>query len=253
MTNRVWDWLKNQLTQQEPSAKATPCFWQTDIHSHLIPGIDDGVKTMEQSLTCIRQLAEWGIQKVITTPHISQDHYPNEASIILQGRDALQQEVDQEQIPVRVEVAAEYMLDNFFLERLASAPLLSFGPERYLLIETGWLARPLLLDEMIFRIQTSGYTPVLAHPERYAYYINDPEGLQRLRDQGCLMQLNWMSITGRYGPQVRNQAKLILKNKWVNFIGSDLHRPEDLPALQAFFSTSAYDQLKEQPLMNTTL
>ncbi|MVM32525.1 histidinol-phosphatase [Spirosoma sp. HMF4905] len=253
MTNPVLVWLKNQFTPKEAVDTLTPCFWQTDLHSHLIPGIDDGVKTIDQSLTCIRQLAEWGIRKIITSPHVSQEQYPNDSATILQGRDLLQREVDSAAIPIRIEVAAEYMLDNFFLERLDTTPLLSFGVERYLLIETGWLARPLLLDEMIFRIQTSGYTPVLAHPERYSYYINDTEGLQRLRDQGCLMQLNWMSLTGRYGNHVKTQAKLILKNKWADFIGSDLHRPEDLPALQALFSSQFYELLNQQPLRNRTL
>lgn len=230
-----------------------PCFWQTDVHSHLIPGIDDGVKTMEQSMSCIRQLADWGIQQVITTPHVSQDYYPNDTATILQGRDALQARVDQEQIPVRIEVAAEYMLDEAFLQRLDAAPLLSFGSARYLLIETGWLARPMQLDEMIFRIQTNGYKPVLAHPERYPYYINDLDGLAQLRDQGCLFQLNWMSLTGRYGSHVRTQARLILKNKWADFIGSDLHRPEDIPALNALFDSPVYELLSEQPLRNGAL
>ncbi|GAB4016680.1 capsular polysaccharide biosynthesis protein [Spirosoma migulaei] len=253
MTNRVLTWLKNQFSSKELSSTQAPCFWQTDIHSHLIPGIDDGVKTMEQSILCIRQLADWGIQKVITTPHVSQDHYPNDSVTILQGLAALQQQVKQEGIPIQIEVAAEYMLDNYFLERLEKAPLLTFGSEKYLLVETGWLAKPMLLDEMIFRIQTNGYTPILAHPERYSYYINDLDGIQRLRDQGCLMQLNWMSMTGRYGGHAKTQAKLILKNKWADFIGSDMHRPEDLPALEAFISNQGYELLEQQPLRNKNL
>jgi tyrosine-protein phosphatase YwqE len=223
------------------------------MHSHLLPGIDDGVTTLEQSITCIRQLADWGIEHLITTPHISQAHYPNEAVSIRQGRDGLQAQLDQQQILVRLDVAAEYMLDESFLERLEAEPLLSFGTARYLLIETGWLAKPFKLDEILFRIQTHGYTPVLAHPERYSYYVGDPLGLSRLRDQGCLFQLNWMSLTGRYGPQARVEAKGLLRNKWVDFIGSDLHRPEDLPALQALFSSSTVDLLHQQPLRNAML
>ncbi|OJW76161.1 MULTISPECIES: CpsB/CapC family capsule biosynthesis tyrosine phosphatase [unclassified Spirosoma] len=253
MTNRLWDWLKHQFTYQNSSTDQRACFWQTDLHSHLIPGIDDGVKVLEESMQCIRQLADWGIQKVITTPHVSHERYPNDSATILQGLKTLKQQVELEQLPVVIDVAAEYMLDDFFLQRLEAGPLLAFGPERYLLVETGWLARPLFLDEIIFRIQTAGYVPVLAHPERYPYYMHDPEGLAKLRDQGCLMQLNWMSLTGRYGAHTRTQAKLILKNNWVDFIGSDLHRPEDLPALQALFSSSFYDSLKAQPLRNKGL
>ncbi|GAB4033224.1 tyrosine-protein phosphatase [Spirosoma gilvum] len=253
MTNRVWTWLKDKLSSTSSSDQSVPCFWQTDVHSHLIPGIDDGVKTMDLAMTCIRQLADWGIQKVITTPHISHERYPNDATVIEAGKKALQERVDEERLSIQIEVAAEYMLDDFFLQRLDAGPLLTFGAERYLLVETGWLARPILLDEMIFRIQTAGYVPVLAHPERYPYYINDLDGLGRLRDQGCLLQVNWMSLTGRYGSHVRNQAKLILKNNWVDFIGSDMHRPEDLPALEALFSSSMYELVKAQPLRNAGL
>lgn len=126
MNNLAWAWLKDQFSHTKSSAKQSSCFWQTDIHSHLIPGIDDGVKTIEQSISCIRQLSDWGIRKVITTPHVSQRFFPNDTSTLVLGRDMLQQQVDAEEIPVKIEVAAEYMLDEFFLERLDTEPLLAF-------------------------------------------------------------------------------------------------------------------------------
>ena len=254
MTNYAWTWVKSHFEPREPMMhKAESCFWQTDLHSHLIPGVDDGVETIDQAMDCIRGLAELGIQKVITTPHISKEHYPNEELVLTRNCEILREQADKERVPIEIEVAAEYMLDTFFLDRLDKTDLLTFGPERYLLIETGWLAPPLLLDEMLFRIQTKGYIPVLAHPERYSYYANYPEVLGKFKEQGCLFQLNWMSLVGRYGPQPRKQAQFLLKNGWIDFIGSDLHRPEDLSKLEALFSSSGYELLKLQPLRNNML
>ncbi|MFD2936731.1 tyrosine-protein phosphatase [Spirosoma flavum] len=229
------------------------CFWRVDMHSHLLPGIDDGVKDPEQTLVCLQQMVAWGIQRIITTPHVSRDWYPNSSAMLREGQVQLQALADAHDLPVQIDVAAEYMLDEFFPDLLNTDDLLSFGTERYLLIETGWSSAPQHLDDIIFRIQTRGYTPVLAHPERYTYYHNDEESLLRLRNIGCLFQLNWLSLTGRYGNKVRAQAQRLLKNNWVDFVGSDLHRPEDLPALGSLFSLPEYELLRSQPLRNASL
>ncbi len=251
--NQAWHWLRDRLFSRNSTTSQLPCFWQTDMHSHLIPGIDDGVQTTEQAMTCIRQLAAWGVQKIITTPHINQSFYPNKPAAIRAGGEALRQQLIDEQLPVDLEVAAEYMLDEGFPAHLDGDDLLSFGSGRFLLVETGLVARSLQLEEILFQIQARGYTPVLAHPERYHYFYNDPNALQRLRELGCLFQLNWMSLSGRYGPGPKKQAKLLLKHNWVDFFGSDMHRPEDLPKLQELLDSPFYEQLQTQPLRNQTL
>lgn len=229
------------------------CFWKVDMHSHLLPSVDDGVKDPEQTLICLRQMMGWGIERIITTPHVSRDWYPNSSAVLREGQAQLQALADANNLPIQIEVAAEYMLDEFFPDLLNSDDLLTFGAERYLLVETGWAAAPQQLEDVLFRIQTRGYTPILAHPERYTYYHGDDASLARIRDVGCLFQLNWLSLTGRYGNKVRAQAQRMLKNNWVDFIGSDLHRPEDLPALGSLFSLSDYDLLRSQPLRNASL
>jgi protein-tyrosine phosphatase len=248
----LWTWLNEQLNRQSAGPTAA-CFWKTDIHSHLIPGIDDGVRTTAQSVECLKKLADWGIQKVITTPHIGHYNYQNQESAIIAGCEELRQQAAQAGLSIQIEVAAEYMLDEFFLARLAQQELLSFGPKRYLLVETSLVAPQMQLPEMIFQIQTKGYTPVLAHPERYAYYEDDGHALLDLRAQGCLFQLNWLSLVGRYGAGAEAKAKLLLKNKWVDFVGSDLHRPADLAALQTLFSLHIFKLLHQQPLQNQLL
>ncbi len=238
---------------QRKNTPDEPCFWHTDIHSHLLPGVDDGVESQEQTLEVLRQLEAWGIRRVITTPHVNQDWYPNTPSILVEGQQTLQKLVLDSGLNLTIEVAAEYLVDDLFLQLLESEQLLTFGDERYLLIETGWASAPHFMETVLFRIQTKGYKPILAHPERYQYYFNDLAAIAKLRDLGCLLQLNWGSMTGRYGSKVKAQAHLLLKNKWIDFIGSDLHRPADLRSLETLFSSSEYQLLLQQPLRNQSL
>ncbi|GAB3993283.1 capsular polysaccharide biosynthesis protein [Spirosoma daeguense] len=229
------------------------CFWSVDIHSHLLPGLDDGVKDTDQALTCLTQLAEWGIQKIITTPHISGDWYPNSTSTIRQMRATLEILIDKHQLPLSVEVAAEYLIDDFFFDLLQAGDLLTFGDKRYLLIEAGWAWGPNNIDDLIFRIQTHGYTPILAHPERYKYYHNDKQTLPHLHENACLFQLNWMSLVGRYGADIQKQARYLLQEGLVDFIGSDLHHPRDLKDMARLFSSDDLKLLQQQTLLNDTL
>jgi len=251
-----WEAIRQVLT---PHLSATSvneterCFWRVDMHSHLIPDVDDGVNNTDQALVCLKQLADWGIQKVITTPHVSRDWYPNESSTLRTAQHRLQTLADENGLALTIEVAAEYLLDEFFPALLAADDLLAFGSKRYLLFELGWAAAPHQLDEMLFRLQTRGYTPVLAHPERYSYYYDDPSPLEHLHEVGCLFQLNWASLTGRYGERAQSQARWVLRKGWVDFVGSDLHRPNDLTALSALFTSSDYDLLRKQPLLNESL
>lgn len=252
----LWEqFQKRFITKADDDLTATDesCFWQVDMHSHLLPGIDDGVGDLSQTLLCLQQFAAWGIQRVITTPHVSRDWYPNASATLRAGEVSLQSLADTHNLPLRIEVAAEYMLDEFFPDLIDNDDLLTFGAERYLLLETGWVAAPYQLENILFRLQTQGYTPVLAHPERYTYYHNDESALARLHETGCLFQLNWLSLTGRYGRATRTQARQLLKNKWVDFIGSDLHRPGDLTAMHSLFTLPEYKLLQEQPLRNQSL
>lgn len=255
-SDTIWQRWRQRLFSSgdtTPDVGASDCFWRVDLHSHLLPGVDDGVADWEQTLTCLRQFADWGVQKVITTPHVSRDWYPNTAQDLRRGQRTLQALAQEHNLPLSIEVAAEYMLDDFFPELLDSGDVLTFGAPKYLLIETGWASAPFALENTLFRIQTHGYTPLLAHPERYGYYHDDEAGLARLREVGCLFQLNWMSLTGRYGRRVRKQAGRLLERGWVDFLGSDLHRPADLKTMAELFTADEYRLLRNQPLRNASL
>ena len=247
----VWKQLVARLTGNSP--QPNHCFWSVDIHSHLIPGIDDGVKDDGQALTCLTQLAEWGIRKIITTPHINGDWYPLSGNTILSGQRRLQTLIDRHQLPLSLGVAAEYLIDDHFFDLLQKKELLTFGAKQYLLIETGWTAPPNQMNDILFRIQTQGYTPVLAHPERYRYYHKNTKALLQLHEIGCLFQLNWMSLAGRYGADSRQQARYLLQKQLISFIGSDLHRPGDLADMARIFNANDLQLLGDQPLLNDSL
>ncbi|HEU4716245.1 MAG TPA: CpsB/CapC family capsule biosynthesis tyrosine phosphatase, partial [Bacteroidia bacterium] len=194
-----------------------------DIHSHFIPGIDDGAKTMKDSLELLRGMEELGYKKVITTPHIMSDFFRNTPEIISTGLEQLRNAAANEGIGIDIEAAAEYYLDFELEKKLAEKRLLTFG-EDYLLFEISYMNAPDNLDGFIFTLQTEGYKPVLAHPERYPFwYTRSLENFEKLKDKGVLFQLNINSLTGHYSPATKKAAEQMIDNGWYEFIGSDCH------------------------------
>lgn len=205
------------------------------MHSHLIPGIDDGAKTVEDSIKLIRQLTDLGYQKIITTPHIMGEYYPNTPERIKAGLSSVRKALKAAQIEIIIEVAAEYYLDDFFEDLLnAEAPLLTFSGN-HLLVECSMLAESANLPEYIFQLKTRGYQPILAHPERYLYYADRLEVFQKIKDIGCSLQVNLLSLAGHYGPQQKKLGIKLLKMGIVDFLGTDLHRESHIPKIQSVF------------------
>jgi protein-tyrosine phosphatase len=204
-----------------------------DVHSHLIPGIDDGAQTMEESLALIRRLAAMGYRKIYTTPHVSTDHYPNTREMILQGLEAVREQLRAQPsvISVQLEAAAEYFLDEGFEELLMTSQLLTL-PGRRVLVEMAGVAPAHNLHELLFRMQTKNYRPVMAHPERYPYYQRDFRQVERLKEQGCELQVNLLSLAGHYGSRIQDLAFKIVKRGLADFLGTDMHRDQHADALE---------------------
>jgi len=229
-----------------------------DVHSHLIPGIDDGSVDMEDSLQLIRALMDLGYNRFITTPHIMSDAYRNTPEIIQNGLADLKEALDKEGLAVEIEAAAEYYLDEWFIQNLEKTDLLSFGgAKRYLLFETSYVARPMALKETIFRLKTMGFTPIMAHPERYQYFwkYEDVEAIRVLRSRGALMQVNLTSFAGTRGRRAARIARDMAKEGLIDFIGSDLHRMSQIPAIRRAWDISKElrQLVASGSLLNTTL
>ena len=198
---------------------------EVDIHSHLIPGIDDGVSSLEDSLEIIRFFEHAGYKKLITTPHIKPSRYPNQPADIRSGLLSLQEAVEQEGINVIVEAAAEYYIDETFLSLIVSKDeVLTFG-DNYILMETSFYNKPVNLEEIIFEIKAAGYRPVLAHPERYQYLENDLSWLKSIKEHGILFQVTLTSLEGYYGHAPKEIARKLINEGMADFLGSDIHRP----------------------------
>ena len=199
-----------------------------DIHSHLLPGIDDGAKDMEATRTLTAGLHELGITDAITTPHVMRNVWDNSTEKI----NRTLQETKTAGLPpgFSIRAAAEYLIDDHFMQLYAARDLLTLK-DNFVLVEMSYLNPPLQLMEILFDLQVAGYQPVLAHPERYLFYHTQFAAYGKLKNAGCLFQLNLLSVTGYYGSSVRATAEKLLKRGLIDFTGTDLHHSKHLESL----------------------
>lgn len=224
----------------------------TDMHSHLIPGIDDGVKSEEECAEMLRGFVNLGFKKVITTPHIMGDHYKNTPEIILDGLEKIRAVATRENIPITIEAAAEYYIDELFAQKLSSGKLLTLDG-KHLLFEISYMNPPDNLSQAIFEMSVNGYKPLLAHPERYPFWYPKFDEYYKLKESGVLFQLNIGSIAGYYGPMPKKIAERMIDENLVDFIGSDLHGVRHLQAMQQALSEKKLWKLLSRGVMNSDL
>ncbi len=193
-----------------------------DIHSHILPGIDDGAKNVEESIFLIKKMKELGFSKIIGTPHTYPGLYNNTNKTISKSFENLKSKVNCE---IKIGYASEYMLDNSIINKAKKKELLCLK-DNFILVEMSFVSKPIGLYEIIYEIKVNGYTPVLAHPERYLFLrLNE---YYKLKKHGCLFQANLLSVTDYYGSSVRKNLDLLLKNQLINFFGSDIHNTTHL-------------------------
>lgn len=218
---------------------------RTDMHSHLIPGIDDGAKDVTTSLQLIKGFIELGYKKIITTPHVLWEIYPNTTDIINKGIAELKAAVDKEGLNIDIHAAAEYFIDDHFEDELRKrAPLLCIH-SNLVLVEFSMVTAPFDLQKVIFDLQMQEYQPVIAHPERYTYLIRNKNMLEQLKTAGCLFQLNLLSLTGYYGRSVQELAEYLVLNNCYELAGTDLHHSHHLSALKKLPASPLYARLKD--------
>jgi tyrosine-protein phosphatase YwqE len=204
----------------------------TDMHSHLLPGIDDGAPDVQTSDVLIKGLIELGFSKLITTPHIMADIYPNNYSVIEKTYQHLRSNTELPTVGFPVTPAAEYLLDDGFDELIKEQQSLLPIKDNLVLVEFSFAAPPNDYKEKIFQMQLSGYHPVLAHPERYLYWYGNKRIMDEFKTIGCLLAVNILSFTGYYGKASLDLANILLKKNYVDFLGTDLHHMRHLEALQ---------------------
>jgi len=224
---------------------------KTDIHSHLIPGIDDGSQTIDESIELISGLKDLGFSKLITTPHIMSDFYRNNSEIINDGLYNVRNALKKNNLDIPIEAAAEYYIDFEFQKRIKKKEFLVFG-EKYILVELPFIDEPQGLHEIIFNLQLNGYNIVLAHPERYSYYtIKD---YQSFVEKGIFLQINLLSLVGYYSDEVKKKSELLVRNNLVSFVGTDCHNIRHIKILKECFTNPIWHNLIQSGrLLNNSL
>jgi protein-tyrosine phosphatase len=224
----------------------------TDIHSHLIPGIDDGVKSIEESFEMLKAFSSLGYKKIVTTPHIMSDYFKNTPEIIHAGLETMREVISKEGLDITMDAAAEYYLDEVFVQKLKKEKLLTIG-NKYLLFEISYINPPDYLLNVVFEINVAGYTPLLAHPERYNFWYNKLDEYKKIKDAGALFQLNVNSLTGYYGTAAKKTAELLIDENMIDFIGSDLHGARHMDSLHHVINDRHFRKLMALGVKNNTI
>lgn len=223
-----------------------------DMHSHLIPGIDDGSKSMDETIAMLAKLESLGYRKVITTPHVMNEVYPNTPEIIKEGLENVRSMAKQLKLDIEIEAAAEYYYDESLIEKTKNKSLLSFG-DNYVLVEFAFQNEPQFEDQLFFEMQMQKYQPILAHFERYAYFLGSTEKAKEYREKGVNIQVNLNSLSGHYGPEVKKQAERLIDAGLVDFVGTDCHRIQHLLILEENLKNPYIHKLANLPLKNKLL
>lgn len=222
-----------------------------DMHSHVLPGIDDGAQDVQQSIDLITKMMELGIQKIIATPHVMADYYRNTPETIGNALTILKTELKKQHIEIEVEAAAEHYFDETFEARVNEHKLLTMG-DNYALFELSFVSLPMNVIGVIQRMKELGYKPILAHPERYSYL--DIEQLRNVRDWGCDLQINTISLTGYYGKDAKKMAEAMVDSDIVDFMSSDMHHLRHATALKKALEIPYVQRLlHDYPLKNIML
>ncbi len=222
-----------------------------DMHSHVLPGIDDGAQTPQESIILVKKMMDLGIKKIIATPHIMADYYKNTSKTINAALDILKAELKKENIDIVVEAAAEHYFDETFESMVDNKKLMIMG-DNYVLFEFSFISQPPNAIPVIQKLKDLGYKPILAHPERYSYM--DLEQFKTLHDWGLSFQLNTISLTGYYGKEAKKLAEGLIDNQLIDFISSDMHHLRHAQAFKDALRTPYLQKLLfDYPLKNILL
>lgn len=204
----------------------------TDIHNHVLPGIDDGAQNLEQSIALLSRYQEIGFKKVIGTPHTMSDYYPNTAETIKGAYEKLIEGIKNNGINIELSCSSEYMIDYEFEEKVSKPEALLPLANNHILVEMSYLRSSDNLDKTLYKLQLNGYTPILAHPERYGYYHDNYEAFSIMKSKGIKLQLNALSLSDYYGDKINKTAIRLLQDGLYDFFGTDTHKLKHLNHLE---------------------
>lgn len=224
------------------SNEPQPLPFHTDMHCHIVPGVDDGSPDVETSLQLLENMAKWGINRVFASPHSTQDRYENTPQSLAEPFKQLTDAAKERKLPIELHHHMEYRIDEFFLDQLEANNVVTM-PDNLILIENSFAIEPWGIEGLVYDIISRGFTPVLAHPERYSYYSQRRrQRYAELKDLGMYLQVNLLSLSGYYGKLERDTAVYLLKNRLAQFIGTDIHRMSHVESITSYLSSRQYQR-----------
>jgi len=237
----VFGWLFGR-SKEKSERKIYELPFVTDIHSHILPGIDDGAVDMRESVKLLSGMYEIGYRRMVLTPHVMADSYRNTTDIILSSLEKVVRTMVAEGIELELHASAEYYLDEELASRIEKRDILTIGKDG-LLFETSYYAEPMNLENMVFEMQSCGYRPIMAHPERYRYIEDKDFFYGRLREFGVLFQVNINSFGGFYGSDAHQKAEWLSERGWIDFLGSDLHGRRQMETIDSLIKSGVVERV----------
>lgn len=234
----MWNFFKKDKEPQK-------VFFKTDIHCHVIPGVDDGSPKIATSVELIRRMRALGFDRIIASPHVTAEKFENTPEILDPALASLNDALEAEGESFKVERSAEYRLDDYFKEQLCEG-IVKTMPGGYILIENSFLQEPRDLEKMVFDLKTDGMKPILAHPERYGYYYERRSRLDELHLRGLMFQVNLLSLAGHYGKGELKLAEYLLEKGMIDFLGTDIHNHRHVDSLERYFTTKRYREIAKK-------
>lgn len=220
-----------------------PLFFHTDIHCHVVPGVDDGSPDVHTSADLVERMKSWGISRILASPHVTAQTFENTPDILDPALDDLHTELTRRSVAIDLDRHAEYRIDDFFKQLLEQGSVTTL-PNSYILVENSFLQEPWDLDSFLFDLKVRGLRPILAHPERYLYYSRfRPERYEEIYRSGTFLQINLLSLAGHYGKEEQHTAEKLIDRGLVDFIGTDLHNHRHADRIEEYLTTKHYARI----------
>lgn len=225
---------------QHRKAPATEkLFFATDIHCHVLPGIDDGAPTVEKGVSLVEAQRSWGLERIIATPHYTDGVFENSPSTIEPAMAALRQGLEEAGIDIFPDYSAELRIDDYSLSQIETGNVRPIAGD-ILLVENSFVQEPWGIDNTLFNLRVKGYRLIMAHPERYTYYHGNLSRYETLHNSGVAFQINLLSLAGHYGKRVRAIADMLIDRGLADYLGSDIHRAEHVQAIDRYLGSRDY-------------
>lgn len=220
-------------------------FYHTDVHCHILPGVDHGAKNIQNGIELLKADMDMGIDRVILTSHVTSETFENTPETLQTAFDTFKEAVKEAGLDIEMHLSAEYRMDDYWQKEYAAGHIVPM-PGNYILLENSFVQELIGSDQMMFDLMCKGYKPILAHPERYPYWAHNRERYEKMHNTNLKFQINILSFTGYFGSSARDTANWLVKNGMVDMLGSDMHNLEHAEIIKDFLRSKEWRKISEK-------